>query len=155
MIYYWQTKCTTSIYRPFFIFPRNHHSFVHISDSVLRVWKFPSVKFRSSYPKPSDPGISYSAELLLVTEERRSLSHSLVAQRTFCVRCLPRVRTTLRRMENKNEICYRTEQHDAAMYSIHQVSLYSFNVYLRFNSSFCFRSCGRIVMTLGCVTSGF
>jgi hypothetical protein len=44
MLYYWQTKYTTSIYRPFFIFPHNRHFFVHISPSVLWVWKFPFCK---------------------------------------------------------------------------------------------------------------
>ena len=44
MLYYWQTKYTTLIYRPFFIFPHNRHFFVHISPSVLGVWKFPSCK---------------------------------------------------------------------------------------------------------------
>jgi hypothetical protein len=37
MLYYWQTKYTTSIYRPFFIFPHNRHFFVHISPRVLGV----------------------------------------------------------------------------------------------------------------------
>ena len=29
------------MYIPFFIFPHNRHFFVHISPSVLEVWKFP------------------------------------------------------------------------------------------------------------------
>ena len=37
MHYYWQTKYTTLINRPFFIFPHNRHFFVHISPSVLGV----------------------------------------------------------------------------------------------------------------------
>ena len=41
MRYYWQTKYTTLIYIPFFIFPHNRHFFVHISPSVLEVWKCP------------------------------------------------------------------------------------------------------------------
>ena len=41
MLYYWQTKYTTLIYIPFFIFPHNRHFFVHISSSVLEVRKFP------------------------------------------------------------------------------------------------------------------
>ena len=41
MRYYWQTKYTTLIYIPFFIFPPNRHFFVHISPSVLEVWKCP------------------------------------------------------------------------------------------------------------------
>ena len=41
MFYYWQTKYTALIYITFFIFPHNRHFFVHISPSVMEVWKFP------------------------------------------------------------------------------------------------------------------
>ena len=51
MLYYWQTKYTTSIYITFFNFPHNRHFFVHISPSVLEVWKSPAVELRSSHPK--------------------------------------------------------------------------------------------------------
>ena len=44
MLYYWETKYTTLIYRHFFIFPHNRHFFVHISPSVLGVWKYPFCK---------------------------------------------------------------------------------------------------------------
>ena len=48
---YWQTKYTTLIYIPFFIFPHNRHFFVHISPSVLEVWNAPAVELHSSHPK--------------------------------------------------------------------------------------------------------
>ena len=41
MLYYWQTKYTTLIFITVFIFTHNRHFFVHISSSVLEVWKIP------------------------------------------------------------------------------------------------------------------
>ena len=68
MLYYWQTKYTTLIYRPFFIFPHNRHFFVHISHSVLGVWKFPFCKI------PFQP--SEDTDVLL--SELPPLSHNVV-----------------------------------------------------------------------------
>jgi hypothetical protein len=58
MLYYWQTKYTTSIYRPFFIFPHNRHFFVHISPSVLGVWKFAFCKISFQPSEDTDALIS-------------------------------------------------------------------------------------------------
>ena len=52
MLYYWQTKYTTLIYIPFFIFPHNRHFFVHISPSLLEVWIFPCG--RTPFQLPED-----------------------------------------------------------------------------------------------------
>jgi len=68
MLYYWRTKYTTLIYRPFFIFPRNRHFFVHISPSILGVWKFPFCKIPFQPSKDTDALLS---ELPL-------LSHNIV-----------------------------------------------------------------------------
>jgi len=68
MLYYWQIKYTTLIYRPFFIFPHNYHFFVHISSSVWGVWKFPFCKI------PFQP--SQDTDALL--SELPPLSHNVV-----------------------------------------------------------------------------
>ena len=68
MRYYWQTKYTTLIYIPFFIFPHNRHFFVHISPSVLEVWKCPCGK------TPFQP--SEDTDALL--SELPPLSHNVV-----------------------------------------------------------------------------
>ena len=68
MLYYWQTKYTALIYRLFFIFSHNRHFFIHISLSVLGVWKFPFCKI------PFQP--SEDTDALL--PELPSLSHNVV-----------------------------------------------------------------------------
>ena len=62
MLYYWQTKYTTLIYRPFFIFPHNCHFFVHISPSG--VWKFPFCKIPF---QPSEDTDALLSELPLLS----------------------------------------------------------------------------------------
>jgi hypothetical protein len=68
MLYYWQTKYNTLIYRPFFIFSHNRHFFVHIFPNVLGVWKYPFCKI------PFQP--SEDTEALL--SELPPLSHNVV-----------------------------------------------------------------------------
>ena len=63
MLYYWQNKYTTLIYRPFFIFPQNRHFFVHISPSVLGVWKFPFCKIPFQPSEDTDALLSESPPL--------------------------------------------------------------------------------------------
>ena len=58
MLYYWQTKYTTLIFRPFFIFPHNRHFFVHISPSVLGVWKFSFCKISFQPSEDTDALLS-------------------------------------------------------------------------------------------------
>ena len=58
MLCYWQTKYTTLVYRPFFIFPHNRHFFVHISPSVLGVWKFPFCKIPFQPSEDTDAVLS-------------------------------------------------------------------------------------------------
>ena len=68
MLYYWQTKYATLIYRLFFIFPHNRHFFVHISTSVLGVWKFPFCKILFQPSEDTDTLLS----------ELPPLSHNIV-----------------------------------------------------------------------------
>ena len=58
MLYYWQTKYTTLIYITFFIFSHNRHFFVHISPSVLEVWKFPCGRTRFQPSEDTDALLS-------------------------------------------------------------------------------------------------
>ena len=86
MLYYWQTKYTTLIYRHFFIFPHNFHFFLHISPSVLGVWKFPFCKIPFQPSNDTDallpelPPLSHNVRAADPSQIRKDGSRSVPGQ---------------------------------------------------------------------------